>query len=382
MKRLIVVSSLFPNREQPTKGIFNKHRVSHLLNHFDVKVISPLPWGLQRELPAKDTIDNIAVDYPRYFMIPKIGRSLYGFFYGLSLFPFMKRLFKQFSWDAMLVNWAYPDAFGMMIINRFFRRPLFIYVLGSDINIYTRFFLRRLLIVSALKKATKVFAVADQLRDKMVALGVDKDAIVVVQTGVDTDIFYPMDKTRCREQLGLPIEKKVVLFVGGLVPVKGLPFLMEAARLLIKKNKDLIFLMIGDGKDRKSLQRTIAQGQMEKAVFLLGGKPHSEIPLWMNTCDLFCLPSLSEGCPNVVMEALACGRPVVGTDVGDVSRLILKGTGGGYVVPPKNSQALSEAIDRALGQTWDSAQLSELILEYRWDRTAEKISTEIKKHLV
>lgn len=86
MKRLLVVSSLFPNQKYPTKGIFNKQRVKNLFKYFDMKVISPLPWGLERTLPSKGMIDGIFVEYPRYFMIPKIERSLYGFFYGFSLF--------------------------------------------------------------------------------------------------------------------------------------------------------------------------------------------------------------------------------------------------------------------------------------------------------
>jgi glycosyltransferase involved in cell wall biosynthesis len=382
MKRLLIVSPIFPTRQDPTHGIFIHQMVSHLLHYFEIKVVAPLAWHKRGKLAFQDTIDGIETEYPGYFMIPKIGRSFYGFFYAFSLSRFFKKMFRRFSWDAMIVNWAYPDAFGMVLINRFFKRPLFVYVLGTDINHYTNFFFRRWMITYALKKATKVFSVADQLREKMVSLGVDPDHIVVIPRGVNTNIFYPMDKIQCREKLELPVHKKIILFTGGLLPVKGLSYFVEAALLLLKQRKDLIFLMVGEGSERENLQTLIAQGGAKETILLLGSKLHSEMPLWMGSCDLFCLPSLSEGRPNVVSEALACGRPVVGTDVGDVSRLVLQGTGGGFVVPPANSPALAEAMGRALDQDWDPKQLATLVQESTWEGSSQKIVAEVMRHLV
>ncbi len=381
IKRLLIVSSLFPNRQEPTKGIFIKQLVVRLLNDFDVTVISPLPWGTGRGWPREEIIDGIETTYPRYFMIPKIGRSLYGFFYFFSLVRFVRKMYKRFAWDAAIVHWAYPDAFGMVLINHFIKRPLFVYVLGSDINIYTRFFLRRIMIKYALKKATKVFSVANQLRDTIVSLGVDKDHISVIPRGVDTDMFYPMDKNLCRKKLGLPQDRKIVLFVGSFSEVKGLPYLISAALSLLKQRGDLLFIIVGEGDKRKMLQKMISEGCAEGEIHLLGLKHHTEIPLWMNSCDLFCLPSLNEGCPNVVKEALACGRPVVGTDVGDTAHLILQGTGGGYVVPPRESEALADAIGRALEQTWDPDRLTLLVQEYRWETSSQKIREEVTRYL-
>ncbi|MEK7285822.1 MAG: glycosyltransferase family 4 protein [Nitrospirota bacterium] len=386
MKKLLIVASLFPNAMEPTKGVFLKQMVSHLRGCFDVSVISPLPWGLKMGLKRQDIIEGISVDYPRYFMIPKMMRSLYGLLYGISLFPSVWKMSKRFSWDAIIVTWAYPDAFGMMLINHFMKRPFFVYVLGSDINIYTKFFLRRKMIVYTLKNATRVFSVAEQLREKAISLGVNPDQIVVIPTGIDTRLFYPMDKNKCRQQLKLPTDKKIILFVGGLCLVKGLEYFIEAALLLIKKRDDLLFLMIGEGDQRNLLQTIITNENRGDAIRLLGIKPHDQISSWMNSCDLFCLPSISEGCPNVVMEALACGRPVVGTDVGDVSRLILRKPGGGEggggaVVPPRDSQALADAIVSVLDKIWDPQMLSQSIQEYTWESTTQKVHQEIMRHL-
>ncbi len=380
-KRLLIVSPIFPNPHDRTKGVFIKQLVVRLSSTFHLKVISPIPWGAGKGLPDQEMQDGIETYYPRHFIIPKIGRALYGFFYFFSLVGFVRKMYKRFAWDAAIVHWAYPDAFGMALINCFIKRPLFVYVLGSDINIYTQFFLRRMMIKYALKKAARVFSVAYQLRDKMVALGVAKDHVLVIPTGVNTDLFYPMDKTLCRENLGLPQDKKIILFIGHLVKVKGLRYFILAALSLLKKRSDLLFLIVGEGSDRGMLQKMISEGNAEGEIALLGGKPHAEIPLWINSCDLFCLPSLSEGCPNVVLETLACGRPVVGADVGDVAHLIGPGLGKGMVVPPGESEPLADAIDRALDKTWDPNQIAQLIHEYTWEGASQKISTEVMRHI-
>jgi glycosyltransferase involved in cell wall biosynthesis len=384
MKRLLIVSSLFPNPRNPTRGVFIKQAIAGMLRYFDMRVVSPIPWthgwwGKKRI--RKGTVDGIPVDYPRYFFTPKVGRSLYGFFFFLSLIHFIRTLFRKFAWDAMIVHWAYPDAFGMVLANRFIKRPLFVFVLGSDINIYTQSRLRRRMILYALREATHIFSVAYQLADKMVALGIDPHRISVISRGIDFDRFYPRDKKESRLSLALPMEKKIVLFVGGLVEVKGLPTLLEAALLLRKRRNDLLFLLVGGGHQRGALEKIIAEQGAEEAVRLVGEKPHTEIPVWIGSCDLFCLPSLNEGRPNVVMEALACGRPVVGSDVGDIGYLVRLGTGGGAVVPPQDSVALAGAIGRALDASWDPRALSESVSELTWEACARKIHEEVMQRI-
>ena len=124
----------------------------------------------------------------------------------------------------------------------------------------------------------------------------------------------------------------------------------------------------------------ILKDHLQEDVRLLGRKPHEDIPYWMSSCDLFCLPSLSEGCPNVMIEALASGRPVVGTAVGDIPRLV-EMSGGGYTVRPADSKALADGIAKALAQAWDPEVLSRSIRELTWENTARKICARVSREL-
>jgi glycosyltransferase involved in cell wall biosynthesis len=211
-------------------------------------------------------------------------------------------------------------------------------------------------------------------------MGVEERRICVVPNGVNHEAFCPRDRMGARAALGLPLEKRIVLFVGNLVDVKGLDYLVESARLLSRKRHDLLFLILGDGPLKHALQHMIDEHRLEDYVRLLSGRPHQDIPQWIASCDLLCLPSLSEGCPNVVIEALASGRPVVGTDVGDVPRLLRMPTGG-YVVPPADAGALADGITRAVAQTWNAEGLARTVQDMTWEATATRICERVSAEL-
>jgi glycosyltransferase involved in cell wall biosynthesis len=377
-----VVSPLFPNSEEPLKGIFVKQRLLQLRKHFDLRVVSPVS-GISRVtagIPHRDIIDGIEVWYPRYFRVPRIGHSLVGFSHYVSLRGFMKKFVDHYDCDAIFAHWAYPDAFAVALMNRLFKKPLFIQVHGSDINWGTRPYLRRTMIAFALKKARSVFSVAYHLQEKLVTLGVEEDRICVVPNGVNHAAFSPRDRIAARAQLGLPSERRIVLFVGNLVDVKGLRYLIEAAALLSRERKDLLFLVIGDGPLKEGLHHMINEHQLQEHVRLLGAKPHQDMPHWMTSSDLLCIPSLSEGCPNVVIEALASGRPVVGTEAGDIPRL-LRVPVGGYTVRPGDSKALADGIVKVSAQVWDPDTLARSVHDLTWEATASKICARVSAAL-
>jgi glycosyltransferase involved in cell wall biosynthesis len=382
LRRLLVVSPLFPNNKQPSKGIFVKECLLQLRKHFDIRVVSPIPWAsrMRASINHRGAVDGIEVWYPPYLRIPSAGNSLDGFFYYLSLSAFMKKFVDRYACDAILAHWAYPDAFGVILMNYTLKKPIFIQVHGSDINSGIRTYLRRKLIAFALKRARIVFSVAYDLQDKMMGLGIGRDRICVAPNGANHAAFCPRDRNTVRGQLGLPLEKKIVLFVGNLVDVKGLSYLIEAAALLSKERNDLLFLILGEGPRKERLHSMIRKYQLQEDVRLLGGKAHADIPYWISGCDLLCLPSLSEGCPTVVIEALASGRPVVGTEVGDVPRL-LKLPFTGYTVRAADSKALADGIAKALAQVWDPGVISRSVREMTWENTASKICAQVSAEL-
>lgn len=196
--------------------------------------------------------------------------------------------------------------------------------------------------------------------------------VTVIPNGFRSDLFYPRDSSECRKLLNLTQDKKIILTVGNLEPVKGQKYLVEAVQRIVRERKDILCVIVGAGKLRTALERQIHSLGLEDYVMLAGGKPHDEIPLWMNACDLFVLPSLNEGNPTVMFEALGCGKPFVGTRVGGVPEVVTSDEYG-LLVEPADPDDLAKKILVALDREWDR----EAILRYAERFTWEKIAKEI-----
>lgn len=342
--KLLIITNLFPNNKEPTRGIFNKQQFLELAKLCELKVIAPLPWHYRRDIPKEEIMENIEIYHPRYLMIPKLGRSLYGLFFYLSLGKFVKKIQNDFNFDLILATWAYPDGFGSYLIARALNKPIVIKVHGSDININTKHWLRRKMVSYALKNSNGVFSVSNALKERMVDIGVPKDKISVITNGVDTDLFKPMNQKECREKLNLLVNKKIILFVGNLVPVKGVDYLISAfSKVVATGLTDLRLVIIGEGPLKEKLLQETKTKNIHAIIDFVGKKPHAEIPYWMNAADLFCLPSHSEGCPNVLLEAIACQRPIVASNIRGISDLV-SSSQNKVLFKPGNSDELGRGI--------------------------------------
>ena len=196
--------------------------------------------------------------------------------------------------------------------------------------------------------------------------------VTVIPNGFRSDLFHPRDSAECRRALNLPQDRKIILTVGNLEPIKGQKYLVEALKQIARERKDVLCAIVGAGKLRGSLERQIRSLGLEDYVVLAGGKPHDEIPLWMNACDLFVLPSLNEGNPTVMFEALGCGKPFVGTRVGGVPEVITSDDYG-LLVEPADSEDLAEKILIALDREWDREAILEYAQRYTWKNIAKEI---------
>ena len=365
--------------------MYNLQEFTELASQCEVKVIAPVPWttpfgkrGVLASIPEKEFIntsdDAIEVFHPRHLVIPKFGRSLYGLLLSIPLFLLVRRLRKKCDVDALFAAWADPDGVATALVSKLIGKPFIIKVLGSDINELLDNRFRRRAIRYALKSANKVIAVSNPLKQKVVEMGIPECKIEVHPNAVDMRKFCPVDKISTREKLGLPLDRPVILFVGNLVPVKGLNYLLEAFQNLIssENGKMPILLIVGDGSQKKELQSMAQNYQILEHVFFVGAKPHGDIPLWMNACDIFCLPSLNEGMPNVILEALACGKPVVASAVGGIPEMLTHSENG-LLVPPAKPVELSEAIRSALNANWNSAKISKSVEHLSWKKNAQAI---------
>jgi len=204
--------------------------------------------------------------------------------------------------------------------------------------------------------------------------------VTVIPNGFRSDLFYPRDSYECRKTLSLPQNKKIILTVGNLEPIKGQAYLIEAIRKISRERKDVLCVIVGSGKLHTSLQRQIRSLELEGDILLVGGKPHDEIPLWMNACDIFVLPSLKESFGIVQIEAMACGKPVIATRNGG-SEEVITSDEYGLLVEPANIENLAKSILLALDHKWDMEAILRHAERFTWETLVDEI-TEIYNHVL
>jgi glycosyltransferase involved in cell wall biosynthesis len=350
--RLLFVSNLFPNAAEPTRGMHNAQQVAALAKHCDIKVVAPMHHPVPDE-----TWRSIAVTHPRFLRVPLLSRPLNGWLFARAITP----VIRQEQFDVALVNWAYPDAYGVMLVAEKLKFPFATTVQGSDVNVLFQNPTRKRQILRALRASRMVFCRSEALRDRLSTEGI---TATTVYNGIDRERFQLLDRAEACRTLGLNPDRQRILFVGNLLPVKGPTVLAKAAEHL--QNVDLVF--IGSGPERITLGRCV------------GTRPHDEIPLWMNACDVLCLPSLNEGLPNVALEAMACGLPVVASRVGGVPEVAHDGLNG-FLVPPSDPIALAEALQRALATKWDRDAICGSVSLFDWDVNARTVLDSLSKAL-
>jgi glycosyltransferase involved in cell wall biosynthesis len=371
---VLVFTSLWPNAEQPNFGLFVKHRVVAMskLDNVHARVVAPTPyfpqsfrsrhleslwpesWRKAARIPDREWIDGLETYHPRHLVTPKLGMRFYGRWMAVGVEPLVRRLRAQRAIDLIDAHYVYPDGYAATLIADRLGVPVVISARGTDINLFSRMPLIRPLIRKALTRADGVIAVSDSLRRRMIELGVEPDKVAVIRNGVDREVFYPRDRNEARRKLRLDPEAGVLVSVGALVPLKGVDRLIDAMALArdSDRNARLKLYVIGEGPRRAALESRIAGLGLADRVFLPGQREQSELADWYSAADLFCLASHREGCPNVVLEAMACGTPVIASDVGGVGELISR-PGYGLLLPEPTAETFAGAISKALREDWD-----------------------------
>ncbi|MDP3791836.1 MAG: glycosyltransferase [Candidatus Omnitrophota bacterium] len=385
--KVLVFTTLFPNSKMPNHGIFVKTRVKNLAKVCDVRVIAPIPhfpkininkkWFKFSQVPTEEEIDGLKVYHPRYFVMPKFCRSLYAFFMFIDVLRFVKRIKKEFDFDVIDGHFIYPDGLAAVLLGAVLRKKVIVTARGTDINWYSNFWIIRTLIRYCLKRADAVISVNSDLKNKMVELGIDADKIKVINNGVDFSKFYAMSKTEAKRALGIANNKKVLLSAGNLIETKGFHILINAFSLI--KNKDAVLYIIGEGPYRKNLEALIARVGLKDRIMLVGEVPHNELYKWYSAADLFCLTSLREGWPNVILESLSCGTPALTMNKWSLSELIDKNMG--ILLDSYEPVTIAMAIEVAIDRQWDGKSIAGNMQNYSWDDTTSKLSELFKKTL-
>lgn len=342
--RLLFVSNLFPNATEPVRGIFNAQQVAVLSKLCDVTVVAPTSQAMSNE-----NRDGVKVIHPRFFYVPVLSRPLNGWLFARAIEP----VIRHERFDMVLASWAYPDAYGVMLVAEKLNFPFATAVLGSDVNAFFENPMRKQQILRALRASRVVFAKSQALQSRLAAEGIDS---VIDYNGIDRKKFRPIDRAEACRQLGLDPKRRRVLYVGNLLPIKGPTVLARAVEQL----PDVEAIFVGSGPEKITAGRCV------------GAQPHEEIALWMNASDVLCLPSLNEGLPNVALEAMACGLPVVGSGVGGLAEIVRENVNG-LLVPPSDPNALAEALRRALATKWERKAICDSVSQFDWDVNARAV---------
>jgi len=372
--RILFLGNLFPAPWDPTRGTFNLSTIQALSTHAEVRVVAPWGWWtrLRRtselfSAPASSFTGFPAI-YPTYWSVPRF-QGLHGKAMARSLKGTLKKIHAEWPFDAILAAFAYPDGVAAAHLAKEFNVPLITAVLGSDVNEMPNNPALKEQIVWGLKSASQVVSVSGALKKRCAEIGVPEDQVTVQFNGVDGEQFYIRDKQALRAKLGLPTNRPIVCYVGNFKPEKGVDVIIDAASKLRQVVPDVQLSMVGSGPMQEQMDRRVSELNLASTVVFHGRQPHNAIPEWIGACDLFCLPSRREGCPNVVLEALASGRPVVASAVGGIPELLSHNNG--LMAPAGDAEVLAQQLQAALTGNWDPDALRASVPCLSWSEVGE-----------
>lgn len=389
--RVLFISNLFPNAVEPTRGTFNVRPVQLLQQYCEVQVVAPVAWfpipgkyappgkvPYYEEMPSSSQVSgrhpqvsSIPVYHPRALYLPKLFRTLNPFLFARSLIAPLNRLRVRFPFDIIHVDFLYPDACGVRHLAHRFAVPFTVSVAGSDAVWYMNWRIRRHQILRTLRAAAGTFTRSADLKNLLVRHGATPEKIQVIYNGVDHDVYRPVPTAEARQRLSLSVGVPLIIYVGRLSPEKGVADLLQAFALVRKSAPQCRLLIVGDGPHAEPLRAQADTLGLGDSAVWIGMKPPSEIPLYISAADVLCLASHREGVPNVILEANACGTPVVATRVGGVPEVVTEDTG--LLVSPHDPRALAAAIESALQRHWDGVAIRQHALRFSWEDTARQM---------
>ena len=376
--RLLVFTSLYPNSEQPRHGIFVEQRLRHLTatGKVSATVVAPVPWfpfrsrgfgtyGAFARVPAREERHGIQILHPRYPVIPKVGMNVAAGLMARAVLPTMRNMAAgPGMFDLIDAHYLYPDGVAAARLGVAMRKPVVISARGSDVNVIAGYGSPRRQICWAAGRAAAIIAVSEALQKKIAALGVSPQKITTLRNGVDLATFRPLDRVAIRAQLGL--QGPVWLAVGNLVELKGVHVTLGA----LSKFPDAFLLVAGDGPEASRLRRLASEWGVEARVRFLGNVPHAQLLEYYNAADVLMLASSREGMPNVVLESLACGTPVVAAPFAGVEELV-NAPEAGEVAGARTADAMLAAWRRLLQRQRDRAATRRFAENLGWGPVVE-----------
>jgi teichuronic acid biosynthesis glycosyltransferase TuaC len=374
--RLLTFSTLYPNDMRPNHGIFVENRLRHLVASGEVSstVVAPVPWfptrssafgdwALHANTARHEVRHDIAVYHPRYPVIPRFGMSIAPYLlYRAALRLILALPADERHVDAIDAHYFYPDGVAAVWLGQRLGLPTVVTARGTDINLIPRYAVPRRLISKAIARAAALIAVSSALKDALVDLGSPTDKVTVLRNGVDTSVFRPVDRSLARAALGLV--RPTLISVGLLIERKGHHRIIEAMTQL----PEFDLIIVGEGPERNRLGVLIERMGLVGRVRLFGAKPHAELPSLYGAADALVLASSREGWANVLLESMACGTPVVASNIWGNPEVV-QDPAGGVIAEENTPDGIASAIRRLFAHLPARSMTRAYAERFSWDAT-------------
>ena len=378
--KLLTFSTLYPNAEQPNHGIFVETRLRYLIasGQVESRVVAPVPWfplkaerfghyATLAKVPRRETRNGIQVVHPRYLVVPRFGMNFTPYTLARAARSDIGRILDEgYDFDAIDAHYFYPDGVAAVMLGKYFNKPVVITARGTDINLIPQFERPKQLILQAAREADGIITVCNALKDEMVQLGVAPDNITPLRNGVDLERFQPVDRAAARAAIGLAPGRFTLLSVGLLDPRKAHDLIIRA----LPRLPDVDLLIAGIGPEKKNLEALARELGVADRVKLLGGLPQTELKTYYNGADALVLASSREGWANVLLEAMACGTPVVASNVWGTPEVVAAPEAG-VLMPQRTPEGLVQALGQLRANYPDHAATRRYAENFGWQPTTQ-----------
>lgn len=379
--KILTFSSLYPNAVNPQHGIFVETRLRKLVEtgEVDARVIAPIQsfpvsfgpfarYAAFAAAPAFETRHGIDIHHPRFLSVPKVGMRLTPSSMAIAARKLFHQIVEKEAIDLIDAHYFYPDGVAAATLAAETGLPCIITGRGTDLNVFPEYPAARREILKAVDRAAACITVSEALRTRLIEIGAPPEKVTTLRNGVDTDFFAPVstaDRDTVRQRYDLT--GKVVIAVGNLAPEKGQMMIVEALRDLAD-TADVTLVLVGDGPDADRIDSYIEDNNLAGRVRRLGRVPQADLPGLYSVADVSVLASMREGWPNVLLESMACGTPVVAADVGGVREMVTD-PAAGTVVDERTVPAFAAAIFGLLTAPPDRAATRRHAQGFDWAET-------------
>ena len=376
--KLLTFSTLYPNSEQPSHGIFVETRLRYLIasGKAESRVVAPVPWFPSRDpkygtyaqfarVPRHEQRNGLSVDHPRYLVVPRIGMNITPFMLAQSAKKTIGRIRDEgYDFDAIDAHYFYPDGVAAVMLGKYFNKPVVITARGTDINLIPQFALPRKMIMWAAARANGIVTVCQALKEEITGLGVVNKNIVALRNGVDLQRFQPTDRVAARAALGFT--GFTMLSVGWLDPRKAHDIPIRALAEL----PDVRQMIAGTGPELKNLQDLATQFGVADRVTFLGSIAQTALAQYYNAADMLVLASSREGWANVLLESMACGTPVIASNVWGTPEVV-NAPEAGLLMEERTPASLAASVRLLRANYPDHGATRRYAERFSWDDTTQ-----------